>query len=122
MVVDSGEGITKFATLRDGVADAISSEQRKIQRTGDINGGAVARFFFALEVALQFDVDIFGTEDANELINVASGFVKAPLLQGCGEGTVGSAGEADQAVGVLLEFFCADCAFAFFGAQLHFGD
>ena len=52
MIADGGEGITKLATLRDGIADSVSSEQRKIQRTGDIKGGAIARFFFALEVTL----------------------------------------------------------------------
>ena len=52
MVADGGEGVTKFASLRDGVADSVSGQQGKVQRTGDSDGGAVAGFFFALEMAL----------------------------------------------------------------------
>ena len=44
------------------------------------------------------------------------------LLQGCGEWAFVAAGEADQSFGVLFEFLCRDCAFAFLRAQLHFGD
>ena len=35
-----------------------------------------------MEVALQFDVDIFGAEDADESIELAPGFVSAALLRG----------------------------------------
>ena len=122
MVADGGEGVAQFASFGSGVADAVGGEQRKMQRAGDVDGGAVAGFFFAMEVALQFDVDIFGAEDADELIDLAASFVDAALLQGCGERAFVAAGEADQAFGVFFEFLCADCAFAFLGAQLHFGD
>ena len=53
---------------------------------------------------------------------MSSRFVHAALLQGCRQWALVPAGEADQAFGVLLEFLGADCAFSFFGAQLHFGD
>ena len=44
------------------------------------------------------------------------------MLQGCGERAFVAAGEADESFGVLFEFLCGDGAFAFFGAQFHFGD
>ncbi len=55
-----------------------------MQRVGDIDGGAVAGFFFAMEMALQFNVDVFLSEDGDELSDLAAGFVDAALLQGCG--------------------------------------
>ena len=35
-----------------------------MQGAGDVDGGAVAGFFFALEMALQFDVDVVAAEDS----------------------------------------------------------
>ena len=86
------------------------------------NGGAVAGFFFAMEMALQFDVDIFAAEDSDELLDLLAGFFDAALLQSCGQRAFRAAGQADQALGVFFQFFFADRAFAFFSAQLHFGD
>ena len=122
MVPNRGECIAEFAGFSSGVADAVGGEQRKIQRAGDVDGSAVAGFFFALEMALQFDVDVFVSEDGDESIDLATSFIDAALLYGCGQRPFCTAGEADQAIGMLFEFFDADCAFAFFGAQLHFGD
>ena len=51
---------------------------------GEIDGGTVAGFFFAMEVALQFDVDVFGAENADELIELLFGFVASTLVQCCG--------------------------------------
>ena len=73
-------------------------------------------------MTLQFDVDVAGTKDSDQLIDSASSFFDATLLQSCRKRALRTAGKADEAVGVFFEFFCADCAFAFFGAQFHFGD
>jgi len=89
---------------------------------GEIDGGTVAGFFFAMEVALQFDVDILGAENADELIELVFGFVASALVQCCGERAFVAAGEADESFGVLFEFLRGDGAFAFLHAQLHFGD
>ena len=80
MVADGGEGVTQLAALRDGVADSVGGQQRKMQRLGDGDGGSIAGFLFTLEMALQFDIDIFGTEDSDELIDLATSFVDAALL------------------------------------------
>ena len=61
-------------------------------------------------------------EDADELIELAAGLVRVALSQGCGERAFVAAGEADESFGMFFEFFMRDGAFAFLGAQLHFGD
>src|SRR5580704_6016974 len=73
-------------------------------------------------MALEFDVDVAGAENSDEPIDLAAGFIEAALLQGCRQRALRSAGQADQALGVLFELFCTDRAFAFLCAQLHFGD
>ena len=49
-------------------------------------------------------------------------FAHSAMAQGGGERSFVAAGEADESFGVLFEFLCGDRAFAFLGAQLHFGD
>src|SRR6266576_4560344 len=93
-----------------------------MERAGEGDGEAVAGFFLAVEVALEFDVDILRAEDGDELIDLFSGFLYAALLQGCGERAFVTAGKADQAFGVFFEFLCRYGALTFPGAQLHFGD
>ena len=115
MVADRGEGVAEFASLGSGVADAVGGEQRKIQGTGEIDRGAIAGFFFAMEMALQFDVDILAAEDADELIEMFRCASSIPAMaQSCGERAFGASGEADQSFGMLFEFLRGDRAFAFF--------
>lgn len=80
MVADGGEGVAQFTRFDGGVANSVGGQQRKMQRMGDVDGGAVARFFFALEMTLQFDVDIFVTEDGDESIDLPTGFIDAVIL------------------------------------------
>ena len=58
VMADGSECVAKFAIFRGGVANAIGGKQRKIQRAGNFDGGAVASFFFAMKMALQFDIHI----------------------------------------------------------------
>ena len=69
---------------------------------GEVDGDAVAGFFFAMEVALQFDIDIPGPEDADELIDMALGLVDAALVQSAGKRSFVAASEADESFGVFL--------------------
>ena len=58
VVADGSEGVAKFASFGDGVVHAVRREQRKMERAGEIDSDAVAGFFFAVKMALQFDVNI----------------------------------------------------------------
>ncbi len=106
VIADRGEGIAEFAGFGDGIVDAVGGEQREMERAGEVDGEAVAGFFFAMEVALEFDVDILGAEDGDELIDLLPGFICAALLEGCGEWAFVAAGEADESFGVFFEFLC----------------
>jgi hypothetical protein len=93
-----------------------------VERAGKVDGEAVAGLFFAVKVALEFDINVLGAEDSDESIDLLPSFIDAALLQGCGERAFVTAGEADQSFGVFFKFLGRDCAFTFLGAQLHFGD
>jgi hypothetical protein len=123
LVADGGEDVAEFAVARRGIADAVGGEDRKMQVAGDFEGDAVAGFFFAMIVALQFDVDVVVSEDAGEAIDHAMGFGGASFFERGGERAFIASGEADEAGGMMFEFVLEDGAFFFaLGAQLHAGD
>ena len=121
-MADGSEGVAEFAIFGGGVADAVGGEQRKIQRAGDGDGGAVAGFFFALEMALQFDVDISAAENSDELIDRRRASSMPPCCKAAARGPSAPPVRQIRPWACSCKFFFADCAFAFFGAQLHFGD
>ena len=79
-VANRGEDIAERAIVRRGVADAVGGEQRKVEVAGDLDCNAVAGFFFAMKVALQFDVNVVAAEDASEVFDRAAGFSGASFL------------------------------------------
>ena len=81
VMADAGEDVEHFALRRLRVADAIGGEQRQMQFARDFDRRLVARFFVAVEMALQFDVDIFAAEEFAELphaFDAALRFLRAP--------------------------------------------
>ncbi len=121
-MADGGERVAEFAIFRGGVAHAIGREQRKIERPGNCDGSAVASFFFPMEMALQLDIHIAAAKNSNQLLDLLAGFFDAAMLQSGGQRPVRAAGQANEAVGMLFQFFLLDCALTFLRAQLHFGD
>src|SRR5580692_6856045 len=121
-MANRGESVAEFASFGSGVADSVGGQQRKIQRTRDIDRRAIAGFFFALEMTLQFNVDVAGAKDSYQLIDDSPRFVDATLPQRSGQRAFRAAGEADESGSVLLQFVGTDRALAFLRAQLHLGD
>ena len=80
MVADGGEHVAELAVVGGGVTDAIGGEQRKMKVAGDFDGDAVARLFFAMIVALEFDVNIVAAEDVGEAVDDAMGFGRATFF------------------------------------------
>ena len=122
VISNGGEDVAKFALPRGRIADAIGRQQRELQRAGNFDGGAVARFLLAMKMALQFHIDIVVAENAGQAFHRAPRFFHAALSQRSGERAVIAAGEADQPAGMFLQLILADSAFAFLCAQLHFCD
>ena len=67
-------------------------------------------------MTLQLDVDVGVSKNANQLFNLLASFFNPTLLQGGGKWSFRASGQTDEAVGVLFQFFFANCTFAFFRA------
>jgi hypothetical protein len=90
---------------------------------GNFDSDAVAGFFFAMEMALEFDVDVFLAKDVGETLDRAAGFGRASFFERAGERAFFASGEADDTSGVLGEFVLKYRSFFFsLCAQLHSGD
>ena len=76
-----------------------------MQFARDFEGGLVARFFFAAEVALQFDVDIVAAEEFAELFDGCGRGFDSALSEGMRERAFLASGEADEPGGAFGNFF-----------------
>ena len=55
-----------------------------MEGAGEVYRYTVAGFFFAVEVALEFYIDVVWTEDSDEVIDCFVSFFRAALLEGRG--------------------------------------
>ena len=58
MISNAGEDIEDLALVRRGIADAVGGQQRQTKAFRKRDRLLIDRFFFAIVVPLQFDVDI----------------------------------------------------------------
>ena len=90
------------------MADAIGGQQRQRQFPRDFHGRLIARFFFAAEMPLQFDVDIFAAEEFAELLHALQSPARIPpCAERMRQRAFFASREANQAGGVLGDFFGA---------------
>src|SRR5581483_4214342 len=75
VMAETGEYVENLARSGPGVAHTVGGEERKIERAGNFDGGLVAGFFCTIEVALQFDINVFAAKNAGETFNGSAGFV-----------------------------------------------
>src|SRR5581483_369566 len=102
-MADGGEQILYFAVVCGCVADAVGGEDWQPEGARDAEGGLIASFFFALLVALEFDVDVVGAEDADELFDCFTTCRFATTGERCGERAFVAASEAYESVCILGE-------------------
>ena len=119
VMANAGEDIQQLALLGQRVRDAISSQQRQLQLSRDGHRSLVARFLFAAEMALQFDVNIFPAERAAKLLHAFDGGVEPALRQSVRERTFVAPRQADQAATHRGDFLVLDASLPFARAKLH---
>ena len=67
-MANAGENIEHFALPRQRVGNAVGRKQGQLQFSCDFDGGLIARFFVAAEMALKFDVNIVPAERTAKLL------------------------------------------------------
>src|SRR5437868_8564823 len=79
----------------------------------------IASFLLAMEVALQFEVNIPASENIYHAIEHFSALVHPAASKRFSQRPVFIAGKADETCGMILKFVFEHCAFIFLGTQLH---
>ena len=95
MVANRREYITKFALFWSRIADPIRSQKRKLQRTRDFDGRPITLFLLAMEMPLQFYVNIAMTKNASQMRDADTSCFHAALSQGYCQRTALISGETN---------------------------
>ena len=103
-------------------AHAIRREQRQAQFLRDFHGRLIARFFFAMEVPLEFDINIIPAKHGAELLHHVDRAPDSPLGQSMRQGTFFSARQANQSLRLRRHLFRESITFSFFPSQFHLRD
>ena len=75
VVAQAGEDVQYFAGIARGMAHTIGRQQGKAECPGELNRPLVQRFFFAIEVPLDFDVHVVVSEDVDQPFKPAFAFI-----------------------------------------------
>src|SRR5215471_5291285 len=102
-VPDAGEDVGNLALRRRGVADSIGSQQRQMKLSRQTDRRLVARFLITIEVALQFNINIFPAKNGDELLKQLPR-PREPVFQGMRQRAMFVAGKADQSLSMILQF------------------
>ena len=103
MVADAGEHVHDFTLIGRGVVDAIGSNEWQLQGPRNSDRCLVAVFLRAVEVALQFDINISRAEQVHQPLDFAQGFVESAAREGCRQRAFVATGQADQTLGVFFD-------------------
>src|SRR5215471_13310867 len=117
-VPDAGEDVGNLALRRRGVADSIGSQQRQMKLSRQIDRRLVARFLIAIEVALQFNINIFPAKNGDKLLKQLPRPGESTVFQGMRQRAMFVAGKAYQSLSMILQFLqLSRCHFVFWSAQ-----
>jgi hypothetical protein len=96
LVVQAGEDVEDSTLRGGGMADAVGGHERQLHGPRELHHRLIAPFLFAIQVPLQFNIDVVTPEQADESIESF-----APGM--AGERAFHSAGDTEQPVGEFRE-------------------
>jgi hypothetical protein len=112
-VAECGENIAQWTIVRGGITDAVRGQQRQVKGASDFHGNAVPCFFFAVIVALQFNVYIVAAKDADKSISDTACFGRASFLYRSCKWAFVAACHANEPAGIVLQFMLENGSFFF---------
>ena len=104
VMAQAGEDVEYLARIARGMTHTVGGEKGKLEFPGQIDGSMIDGFFVAIEMALQFDVDIAVAENVHESLECLPCFGEPAAAEGRGERAVFAAGQEDEAIGEFFEF------------------
>src|SRR4051794_31541904 len=90
VVTDTSQRIQHLALRRRRITDAVRRKQGKIELPRELDRSLVARLFTAVKMPLQFHVNIFLPEDADQISQAIAAFVHRARWSGVCESTLQS--------------------------------
>jgi len=88
----------------------------------DFDGRLVARFFLAVKVPLQLDVNVLAPENLAECMHARRARFRSSSRKRVRQRPFRSARKAEQAAGMFRHFFRRNAAFSFARSQFHPGN
>jgi hypothetical protein len=115
---DAGEEVEEFAFVARGAGNTAGGEERDVVSFGEVDAGGVCLFLAPLEMALEFDVEVFFSKSISEVddgFGEEGGIVCSERFV---EGAVEVAGEGDEAGCGFGEFVPTDAGKSFGASEM----
>src|SRR5262249_31331814 len=113
LMAQTSEYICDGTLFRFGVTNAVGRKDRKLQTLCDFKCSTIAIFLIAFEVSLQFNVDIFRSEDADQFFCFAAGFFHAATFESSSEWAFFTTCQTNQTFGMFSDLFRRTESFSF---------
>src|SRR5271165_824382 len=103
MMTKGGKDVTKFTLPGGGITDAIGRQQRKLERTGNFDGGVIAGFLLPMKMPLQFHIDVVPIKNIHQPLDAGARFFEATVSESQGQWPVVITCKADKSGGVFAQ-------------------
>ncbi len=78
MIADAGEDVEKFTLLGNSIGGAVGGDERDAEVSRTVDGGLIVGLLVTLVVALQFGIEVLGTEDVEQALAGMAGDAGGP--------------------------------------------
>src|SRR4051794_10778826 len=113
MVANGREYVENFTFVFFSIGDAVRCEQRQTCGTRNFDRALIDGFLVAIEMALEFDINVFTSENIDESGDRVFARRAAAVSNGLGERTVLAAGQANQTFGIRGQLLFGNLRFPF---------
>ncbi len=101
MIANTAENVGDLPLGARRIANAICRQQRQFQLARDFDHGMIASFFIAIEMALQFGINVFAIKDFNQLFGGSFCFAVSAVVEIVCERSIFRTRQTHQTFGIL---------------------
>ena len=113
VVAHRREEIQNLAIIWSGISHSVRRKHRQLQRTSNANRSLIPPLLLTFLMPLQFDIDIPGTEDANQSLDGFAACLFTTAHQSSCQWAFITSRQAHQAGCILLKIIEVSCALLF---------
>ena len=112
MIANAGEHLRDLSLPASRVTNSIRRQQRQFQAARNFDYRMIARFFIAIEVALQLSINISSAKDINQPLRVSLCTSVSSVVKILRQQPIASSSQANQPFRTLRQFIWRHCTFA----------